>query len=58
MKTRLYLLVRCTVETDHRNNLEALAEFQQQTCLQVSDTPRVRVRKTEIVQLNTKRKKG
>lgn len=58
MKDRIYLLVRCTVETDHRYIHDAIAEFQEQTQIQVQNTPHVRVLEVEIIKMNTKSGKG
>lgn len=58
MNDRIYLLVRYTVSTKHQIIHEAIAEFQEQTQLKVTDTPNVKVLLVEIVKMNTKGKKG
>ena len=54
MKDRIYLLVRCTVDTNYPNIHDAIAEFQEQTQIQVNSTTNVQVQTAEIIKLNTR----
>ena len=54
MEDRIYLLVRCTVNTNHKHIHDAIQEFQDGTTLRVTSTKNVKVLKTEIVKMNTK----
>lgn len=58
MNDKIYLLVRCTVKTTHRNIHDAIKEFQEQTTLTVTDTSKVQVIASEIVKLNTRKIKN
>ncbi len=58
MKNRIYLLVRCTVDTNYPNIHDAIAEFQEQTQIQVTSTTNVLVHTAEIVKMNTRKIKG
>ncbi|MGN6398711.1 MAG: hypothetical protein ACTHMI_24285 [Mucilaginibacter sp.] len=55
MEDRIFLLVKCTVRTSHKHIHEAIQELQSQTALQVSSTKNVKVLKTEIMQLKTRK---
>jgi len=50
--------VRCVVETSHRNIHDAIAEFQQETKIQVTNTRNVKVHDVEVMKLNTWTKKS
>lgn len=54
MEDRIFLLVKCTIKTKHRYIHEAIQELQDDTTLQVTDTPNVKVLKAEIIKMNTK----
>ncbi len=54
MEDRIFLLVKCTIRTRHRQIHEAISELQEGTALQVSSTPNVEVLKTEIMKMNTR----
>jgi hypothetical protein len=54
MKDRIYLLVRCTVDTNYPNIHDAIAEFQEQTHIQVTSTTNVHIQTAEIIKLNTR----
>jgi nitrogenase molybdenum-iron protein alpha/beta subunit len=58
MKDKIFLLVCCTVETDHRDIHDAITEFQEQTQIQVQNTPHVKVSEVAIIKMNTKSGKG
>ena len=58
MEDRIYLLVRCTVKTNHKQIHDAIQEFQDGTTLQVSSTKNVKVLKTEIMKMNTRTSKN
>ncbi len=58
MKDRIYLLLRCTVETPQQKIHDAIAEFQEQTNVQVTSTPTVKVLQVDIVKLNAKNPKS
>ena len=58
MKDKIFLLVRCTVETDHWDIHDAITEFQEQTQIQAQNTPHVKVLEVEIIRMNTKSGKG
>jgi len=54
MEDKIFLLVKVTVKTTHKNIREAIQELQTKTALQVSSTKNVKVLKTEIMQLKTR----
>jgi hypothetical protein len=54
MEDRIYLLVKCTINTTHRHIHEAIQELQDDTILQLTDTENVQVLQTEIIKMNTK----
>jgi hypothetical protein len=58
MQDRIFLLVRCTVETGHQSIYDAIAEFQEQTQIKLTSTPNVIILQAEIVKLNTKNLKN
>lgn len=58
MEDRIFLLVKCTIETKHKHIHEAIHEFQDNTVLQLSDTENVQVLQTEIIKMNTKSSKN
>jgi len=57
MEDRIFLLVKCTIKTNHRIIHDAIAEFQDGTNLQLTDTKNVKVLKAEIIKMNTKSSK-
>jgi hypothetical protein len=54
MQDKIFLLVKVTIITTHRNIHDAIQEFQTETVVQVSSTPNVEVLQTKIIELNTK----
>lgn len=54
MEDKLFLLVKVTVRTTHKQVHDAIQELQSKTQLTVSSTKNVKVLKTEIVQLKTR----
>lgn len=54
MEDRIFLLVKCTIKTKHRIIHNAIAELQDGTTLQLTDTKNVKVLKAEIIKMNTK----
>ncbi len=58
MEDRIFLLVKCTINTTHRHIHEAIQEFQEDTILYLTDTENVQVLQTEIIKMNTKSSKN
>lgn len=54
MEDKIFLLVKVTIKTTHVNIHDAIRELQSKTDLQLCSTTKVKVLKTEIMQLNTK----
>jgi hypothetical protein len=54
MEDKIFLLVKVTIKTTHRNIHDAIQELRTQTNLQVGSTEKVEVLKTEIMQLKTR----
>lgn len=54
MEDKIFLLLKITIKTTHKNIHEAIQELQSKTELNVSSTKNVKVLKTEIMQLKTK----
>jgi len=54
MEDKIFLLVKVTIKTTHVNIHDAIQELQAKTDLQLGSTTKVKVLKTEIMQLNTK----
>lgn len=55
MTDKMFLLVKITIRTGHRDIHHAIAELQANTRLSVSSTRNVKVLKTEIIQLKTRK---
>ena len=58
MEDKIFLLVKCTIKTDHKHIHEAIQEFQDGTNLQLTSTANVKLLHTEIIKLNTKSSKN
>ena len=54
MEDTIFLLLKITIKTTHKNIHDAIRELQSKTELNVSSTKNVKVLKTEIMQLKTK----
>lgn len=54
MEDRIFLLVKVTITTSHRDIHDALHELQSQTNMQLTSTENVKVLKHEIIQMKTK----
>ncbi|MCO5951017.1 hypothetical protein [Mucilaginibacter flavidus] len=54
MEGTIFLLLKITIKTTHKNIHDAIRELQSKTELNVSSTKNVKVLKTEIMQLKTK----
>jgi hypothetical protein len=54
MEDKIFLLLKITIKTTHKDIHEATQELQTKTQLTVSSTKKVKVLKTEIMQLKTK----
>ena len=54
MDDTIFLLVRVTIATTHRNAHEAITELQQQSTCIIKDTRKVRVKKTEFMDYKLK----
>jgi hypothetical protein len=54
MEDKIFLLVKVTIKTTHTHIHEAIQELQTKTDLQVGSTKKVKVLKTEIMQLKTR----
>ncbi|WP_460693018.1 hypothetical protein [Mucilaginibacter puniceus] len=54
MEDTIFLLLKITIKTTHKNIHDAIQELQSKTELNVSSTKNVKVLKTEIMQLKTK----
>jgi hypothetical protein len=54
MEDKIFLLVKVTIKTSHRDIHSAIKELQSKTHLEVGDTRNVKVIKTEIMQLKTR----
>ncbi|NOW94313.1 hypothetical protein SAMN05192574_102327 [Mucilaginibacter gossypiicola] len=55
MTDKMFLLVKITISTGHRDIHHAIAELQANTRLSVSSTRNVKVLKTEIIKLKTRK---
>jgi hypothetical protein len=53
MEDKIFLLVKVSVRTTHRDIHEAIKELQAKTELQINSTKNVKVLKYEIMQLTT-----
>jgi len=49
MDDKIFLLVKVTIATTHRNVDEAITELQQQSTCTIRNTRKVRVKKTEFM---------
>ena len=58
MQDRIFLLVKCTIETNHKQIHEAIKELQNGTELQLTSTKNVKVLHSEIMKMNTKSSKN
>jgi hypothetical protein len=58
MEDKIFLLVKCTIETKHKDIHEAIQEFQDGTILQLSNTKNVKVLNIQIMKMNTKSSKN
>ncbi|NNU33693.1 hypothetical protein HK413_05205 [Mucilaginibacter sp. S1162] len=54
MEDKIFLLVKVTVKTTHSHIQAAIQELQSKTDLKVGSTKKVKVLKTEIMQLKTR----
>lgn len=54
MEDKIFLLLKITVKTTHMDIHDAIQELQSKTQLTVSSTKKVKVLKTEIMQIKTK----
>ncbi len=54
MEDTIFLLLKITIKTTHKDIHDAIQELQTKTQLTVSSTKKVKVLKTEIMQLKTK----
>jgi hypothetical protein len=54
MDDTIFLLVKVTIATTHRNVHEAIAELQKQSTCTIKNTQKVRVKTTEFMDYNLK----
>jgi hypothetical protein len=54
MEDTVFLLVKITIATTHRNVHEAITELQQQSTCTIRNTRKVRVKKTEFMDYKLK----
>jgi hypothetical protein len=54
MEDTIFLLVRVTIATTHRNVHEAIAELQQRSTCTISNTKKVRVKRTAFMDYKLK----
>ncbi len=56
MDDTIFLLVKVTIATTHRNVHEAITELQKQSTCTIKNTRKVRVKRTEFMDYNLKSK--
>jgi len=54
MEDTIFLLVKVTIKTTHKNIHDAIQELQTKTAYHIGSTKNVKVLKTEIMKLKTK----
>ncbi|MEO7216337.1 hypothetical protein [Mucilaginibacter sp.] len=54
MDDTIFLLVKVTIATTHRNVREAVTELQQQSTCTIKNTRKVRVKRTELMDYKLK----
>ena len=54
MEDKVFLLVKCTIKTNHRHIHEAMQELQNGTRLELTSTKNVTILNAEIMKMNTK----
>lgn len=55
MEDKIFLLVKVTIKTTHLNIHDAIAELQQITDVEITSTKNVKVLRTKIIPLNTRK---
>jgi len=58
MTDKIFLLVKVTIKTKHKNIHDAIQELQDATTLQLTSTKNIEVLKSEIMKMNTKTSKN
>jgi len=54
MYDTIFLLVKATIQTTHKNVHEAIAEIQQKAIVTVSDTKKVKIRELKLMDYKLK----